>query len=201
MLPIIWTIDNTDDRAFVEKLYHRYRKKIYASALRILNCREDAEDCVHDVIKTVITHADTFRAADSAGLSKLLALCTRNAALDIYRKNKKRQAHESKFPFDSEHEEELLGETNSLTAQNPSPDSVILSEENKRRLAHIISSLDDMYKDVLVLKYRYHMKNQEIAELLKISENTVGVKLYRAKKILLQERGSELDEIRKNGFV
>ena len=201
MLPIILTMSDTDDRAFVEKLYHRYRKKIYASALRILSCREDAEDCVHDVIKTVITHVDTFRAADAAGLSKLLALCTRNAALDIYRKNKKRQDHESKLPFDTEHENELLGEMNALTAQNPSPDAVILSEENKRRLAQIISSLDDIYKDVLILKYRHHMKNRDIADILKISENAVGVRLYRAKKILLQERGTELNEIRKNGSV
>lgn len=90
MLPIILTINNTDDRAFVENLYRRYRKKIYASAFKILNQREDAEDCVQDVIKTVILHSGTFRAADTEGLSKLLALCTRNAALDLYRKKQKK---------------------------------------------------------------------------------------------------------------
>jgi RNA polymerase sigma factor (sigma-70 family) len=61
----------------------------------------------------------------------------------------------------------------------------------------MIADLDDIYRDVLILQYRYHMKNKEIAEILKISENTVGVRLYRAKQILLQERRTELDEIRK----
>ncbi len=193
-------MSDTEDRAFVEKLYLRYRKKIYASALRILNQKEDAEDCLHDVIKSVIAHVDTFRSADPTGLSKLLALCTRNAALDIYRKNKKRHEHESKLPFDSEYEEELLYEMKHSILQSKNPDVIICSEENKRRVAKIISALDDNLKDVLILKYLYHMKNREIADLLKISENAVGVRLYRAKKILLRERGAELDEIRKNGF-
>lgn len=197
MLPIILTINNTDDRAFVENLYRRYRKKIYASAFKILNQREDAEDCVQDVIKTVILHSDTFRSADPAGLSKLLALCTRNAALDLYRKNKKRQDHESNLPFDPEHEQELLPEMKNLTEQAVSPDKLVLNEENKHRVAQMIADLDDIYRDVLILQYRYHMKNKEIAEILKISENTVGVRLYRAKQILLQERRTELDEIRK----
>ena len=197
MLPIILTINNTDDRAFVENLYRRYRKKIYASAFKILNQREDAEDCVQDVIKTVILHSGTFRAADTEGLSKLLALCTRNAALDLYRKNKRRQDHESKLPFDPEHEQELLPEMKNLTEQAVSPEKLVLNDENKHRIAQMIAELDDIYRDVLILQYRYHMKNKEIAEILKISENTVGVRLYRAKQILLQERGAELDEIRK----
>ena len=197
MLPIILTINHSGDRDFVESLYRRYRKKIYASAFKILNQREDAEDCVQDVIKTVILHPDTFRSADPAGLSKLLALCTRNAALDLYRKNKKRQDHESNLPFDPEHEQELLPEMKNLTEQAVSPDKLVLNEENKHRIAQMIADLDDIYRDVLILQYRYHMKNKEIAEILKISENTVGVRLYRAKQILLQERRTELDEIRK----
>ena len=42
------------------------------------------------------------------------------------------------------------------------------------------------------------MTNVEIAKLLSLSENTVKVRLYRARKILLETRSEELNELRKN---
>ena len=198
MIPIVLTINSDSDRFFVEKLYRQYRKNIYAAAFKILNHREDAEDCVHDVIQTVIRHVDTFRETSPEGLPKLLAVCTRNAAINIYRKNKRKQDNESKLPFDSEHEEELLRESR-LLYQGRNPDVITARTEIKQRLAQLISELDDIYRDVLVLQIQYKMSNREIADILQISPNTVSVRLHRAKRKLLEESGAELDEIRKNG--
>ena len=201
MIPIVLTINSDSDRFFVEKLYLQYRKNIYAAAFKILNQREDAEDCVQDVIKTVIKHVDTFRPLSPEKLAKLLAVCTRNAAINIYRKNRKKQENESQISFDFVHEEELLREMKCADDQNKNPATITVSKESKQRLAQIISELDDVYKDVLVLQVQYKMNVREIADILKISTNTVNVRLYRAKKILLEKRGEELDEIRKNGFL
>lgn len=198
MIPIVLTIPNDSDRAFVEKLYLRYRKKIYASAFRILNQREDAEDCVHDVIQTVIRHVGTFRAASPEGAVRLLAVCTRNAAINIYRKNKKRQDNENPLPFDTAHEGELLA-AGSTVYQSEDPAAIVVDKESRRRLAQIIAEMDETYRDVLILRIQHKMSNREIADMLKLSANTVAVRLHRAKKILLEEREAELDEIRKTG--
>lgn len=201
MLPIVLTLSDDDGRDFVENLYLTYRKKIYASAFKILNKREDAEDCVHDVIKTVITHLDTFKDASPQEIGKLLAVCTRNAAVNLYQKNKQRRSNESKLPLDCEYENELLREMNRSSDQNQPPSVITVREETKKQIAQMISELDDIYKDVLILQFRYKMNTHEIADILKISEGAVRVRLHRAKKILLQEKGDELDEIRKNGFL
>ena len=66
-------------------------------------------------------------------------------------------------------------------------------------LSEMIEELDPIYRDVLYLRYQYSMKNQDIAKLLKVSESVVKVRYHRAKKILLQKRGKELDEMRKSG--
>jgi RNA polymerase sigma-70 factor (ECF subfamily) len=200
MIPIVLTINSDNDRFFVEKLYRQYRKNIYASAFKVLNHRQDAEDCVHEVIQTVIRHIDAFQAASPEGLAKLLAVCTRNTALNIYRKNKRKKANETGLPFDPEHEEVLL-RSNRFLYQRQSPAAIAVGNESKHRLLQIISELDDIYRDVLVLYYQYRMNNREIADILKISPNTVNVRLHRAKKMLLEEKGAELDEIRKNGSV
>jgi RNA polymerase sigma factor (sigma-70 family) len=61
----------------------------------------------------------------------------------------------------------------------------------------MIEELDPIYRDILLLRYRHAMKNGEIAKLLNISESAVKVRYLRAKKLLLQKRGKELDEMRK----
>ena len=198
MIPIVLTINSDSDRFFVEKLYLQYRKNIYAAAFKILNHREDTEDCVQDVIKTVIRHVDRFRRISPEEIPKLLAVCTRNAAINIYRKNKRKQENESKLPFDSEYEEELLRE-NRLFYQERNPDVIASRTEIRQRLVQLISELDDIYRDVLILQIQYKMSNREIADILGISPNTVSVRLHRAKIKLLEESGAELDEIRKNG--
>ena len=200
MIPMFLTINDDSDRFFVDKIYRQYRKHVYASAFKILKHREDAEDCVHDVFRTVIRRVDDFRAASPEGLAKLLAVCTRNTAINIYRKNKRKQANETEIPFDPEYDETLFTSSR-LLYQKQNPALITVGEESKNRLSQIIAELDDIYRDVLVLHYQYKMGNRAIADILKISPNTVSVRLHRAKKILLEEKGAELDEIRKNGSV
>ena len=65
MLPIILAINNEDDRAYVEKIYNQYGKKIYKIAFKILNNTEDAEDCVHDVVKIIIDNLEMFQALEA----------------------------------------------------------------------------------------------------------------------------------------
>ena len=50
------------------------------------------------------------------------------------------------------------------------------------------------YKEVLILKYEYDLKDDEIAEVLGISVNAAKSRLHRARKKLKLLMGDELDE-------
>jgi RNA polymerase sigma-70 factor (ECF subfamily) len=197
MLPIVLTIADENDRAFVEKIYRLYGKKIYLSALKILNNPEDAEDCLHDVIKTVIDRLELFRGAGDEQLIKLLVVCTRNTAIDLYRKNKKRLLMETEYPAFDDGEARDPAAVENIPDESAFSDLILINEENRKRIAEMIEELDPIYRDILYLRYRYSMKNAEIAKILNISESTVKVRYLRAKRILLQKRGKELDEMRK----
>ena len=200
MLPIILAINNEDDRAYVEKIYNQYGKKIYKIAFKILNNTEDAEDCVHDVVKIIIDNLEMFQALEGEQLIKLLVTCSRNAALNIYRKNKIKHINEGKRkPYTGDETDEKDLAIESVSDDGMFVDLIVINEESRKRISEMIEKLDPIYKDVLYLRYQYSMKNQDIAKMLKISENVVKVRYYRAKKILLQKRGKELDEMRKNG--
>lgn len=198
MLPIILAINNENDRTFVEDIYIKYSKKIYCVAFNILKKEDMAEECVHDVINIVINNLDRFKLSDKNHFINLLVKCTRNAAINIYNREKKRRSFEvsmyiniNSHDFDEEETEIEIADG----AENF--DDILITEENKKRLSELISELDVIYQDVLYLRYQMWMSNSEIAKLLGVSENVVKVRLHRAKAILLKTRRDELNELRK----
>ena len=202
MLPIILAINNENDRRFVEDIYIKYRKKIYCVAFNILKKEDMAEECVHDVINIVINkvinNLERFKLSDKNHFINLLVKCTRNAAINIYNREKKRRSFEvsmyinlNSHDFDEEETEIEIADD----AENF--DDILITEENKKRLSELISELDVIYQDVLYLRYQMWMSNSEIAKLLGVSENVVKVRLHRAKAILLKTRRDELNELRK----
>ncbi len=198
MLQIILAINNENDRRFVEDIYIKYRKKIYCVAFNILKKEDMAEECVHDVINIVINNLDRFKLSDKNHFINLLVKCTRNAAINIYNREKKRRSFEvsmyinlNSHDFDEEETEIEIADD----AENF--DDILITEENKKRLSELISELDVIYQDVLYLRYQMWMSNSEIAKLLGVSENVVKVRLHRAKAILLKTRRDELNELRK----
>lgn len=190
MLALILTIQDENDRDFVEKLYYQYGKKIYLTAMKILKNPEDAEDCLQDVFRSILEHLELFQSAEKEHLIKLLVVCTRNHAINTYRKNKNIQEN-----IDSEEEDiEKFADANMLSA-----DKILMNRENQKRISEMIEELKPIYQDIIFLRYHYGMKHADIANFLNISENLVKIRYYRAKKILLQKWRGELNEIRENG--
>ena len=87
MLPIILAISDEGDRNFVGDIYNRYGKQMYIIAFDILKKKENAEDCVHDVIKIIINNIKRFRSADYEYLINLIAIsfCSEEKANNVFR--------------------------------------------------------------------------------------------------------------------
>lgn len=58
------------------------------------------------------------------------------------------------------------------------------AKADRKHVYDLIVSMDSAYSDVLMLKMYYECSNEEIARIMDISANNVGVRLYRAKKNL-----------------
>ena len=127
----------------------------------------------------------------------LLVKCTRNAAINKYNREKRRRFVEvSMYVKSSDFDEEDT--EMEFTDDQGQYDDILINEENRKRLSELISELEVIYQDVLYLRYQMWMTYSEIAKLLSITESTVKVRLYRARKILLKTRSEELNELRKN---
>lgn len=190
MLDIIMSIENEEDRSFMETLYYDYSKKMYLVAMDVLNNHHDAQDCVHNTIARIIDSIERYKQAQEGNyLIKLIVIATRNNAINMYNEIKRRNKSVfSTTVYDDETEKweimDIPDETNDVQ-------KLIINEETVRMLHELINKLDYIYRDVIVLMqmgYSY----EAIADVLGITVETARKRYSRAKAKLREMGGKDL---------
>lgn len=160
-------IDNDDDKSAFEKLYKEYRREMYGIAYSILHKKEDAEDAVHQAFLQISYDFDKIRSIPCHELRAYIVIIIRNASINIYNSNKKREER---------------------TIKSYDDDAVVeidfFENFDFEVLVERISELPDIYKDVLFLRYVEEFSTKEVSRMLGLSENTVRKRTERAKKLL-----------------
>ena len=163
----------TDEGVLIEKLYKQHSKLLASCAYGILHDYQLAENAVQETFRKIIGKAHKLQAVDDIRTrSYLLTICA-NEAKKIYNKRKKQVTVDIN----------LL--QNELAAGSQSdPLFVLIGNDSAQRIADIILGLNEIYREVLVLKYFHKHSNTEICGLLDISQDAMKKRLYRAKEIL-----------------
>lgn len=184
ILEIIQAIENDDERAKVEQIFHQHYKHMMAKSMSILNNYHDAQDAVQETFRCISENVKAFMNLDSDETAALVSVYTRNVAINMYNRNKRQQ---ELFDMGGEAENrQAYGDS-----EQGNPQALIVNDEIIAIVRNGINQLDDKYRDVIILKYYYHMKNVEIAEVLKIEPGTVNTHVARAKKKLREILGEE----------
>lgn len=187
---VLMTLDE-GDRSFVEQLYEKHKKKIYEIAYSILRNSHDAEDIVNEVMINVIKNLDKFVQCDGNEILAQLVIYSRNAAINLYKSKKRRDANEMSYTYVNEEGEY---EDIEVADEIPGLDDVLLSRENSEIVLKYLRQLTQEQQDVIMLVYGLGYSNVEAAKVLGITPNAVGMRLYKAKKKLLALGGDELRE-------
>lgn len=180
---ILMSIEDDKQRSDVEQIWNLYGKAMLAKAYGILGNMQDAEDAVQEAFLRISRNAEDFSEPKSPGTVALVSIYTRNVAINIYRRNKKRN---ELFGSDGD-VDNVIG----AAAESEDIAQLIVNDETVEMVRRAINLLDEPYKDVILLKYYYHKKNIEIAEVLGVDANTVNGRVFRAKKKLKELIGEE----------
>jgi RNA polymerase sigma-70 factor (ECF subfamily) len=167
-----------DEMAFRE-IVERYQSKVFSIIYGILRNHNDAEDIAQQVFTKVYFSIRNFDFRSS--LLTWIYKITVNECYDYLRKKKVRKlVYESDFT-----EEDALRMENSETARDPKrPVDVTLAQ---RDLAlKLLSRLPEEERTLLLLKEVEGHSVEELAEMTGINENTIKVKLFRARQKLLK---------------
>jgi RNA polymerase sigma-70 factor (ECF subfamily) len=157
-----------------EVIMRRYNQRLYRVTRSILGNDTEAEDVTQDAYVRSYLHLDQFdgRAKFSTWLTKIAV----NEALARLRKRQR------VIEIDAE-----LGSTEGcmkLESKAPSPEQEVLTQTIRVVLEAAVDKLPETYRSVFMLREVEELSTAETAECLDISEESVKVRLHRARSLL-----------------
>ncbi|MDD3794751.1 MAG: sigma-70 family RNA polymerase sigma factor [Lachnospiraceae bacterium] len=176
MLCFMSLIDNEDDRAKFERLYHTYKQKLYYVAFYILKDEQEAENMVHDTFIAIIDILNRIDEEESHKTWNYIVTILKNKCFNFLKANKRisymEEMPENSSQFDTERE--------------------VIRKETSFLLAEELMKLEYPDKEILYLTYYNGLRSKEIGEILGLSSDNVRQRIKRSKtrlKKMLMERG------------
>ena len=94
---------------FLEELYERHRRLMYATALKFVSDQRAAEDIVHDAVVKLLEKEDTLRTLSCCTLTSYVVYTVRNTAVSHLRRHDVRKKHRVETESDWEAEDAAPG--------------------------------------------------------------------------------------------
>jgi RNA polymerase sigma factor (sigma-70 family) len=161
-------------------LFESCRGRLFASALRILPRREDAEDAVQDAMLAAFTHLDKFQ-----GRADFLTWATRiviNAALMRLRKARTKPVI-SWDQVNGEIEESFS--IDFMENQKPTPEQMYQQVEHRRLLEEALRQLSTDHRRAIQLCKLRDCSLKDAARALGVPVGTLKARLHRGRRSLL----------------
>jgi RNA polymerase sigma-70 factor (ECF subfamily) len=149
-----------------QDIYCMFYKKVYRIAFSITKDVHLAEDVLQETFLKFYQKAEQIE--DMEKISGWLSTVAARTAIDFLRKEQK-----TPCPLD-----ELL------ISQGGNVEQTAEYEWLKETISQEIRKLKPKYRDILELKLYYDLKEQELAQQLKLSKGTVKTRLHRARRTL-----------------
>jgi RNA polymerase sigma-70 factor (ECF subfamily) len=140
----------------------------------------EAEDIVSDAFELLMIHYERYENLTDEQIKSILIRTVRNLAVDAYRRRKRLPVPLSV----SEPDGEDAPDSPLRNPENRTPEEIVVSEDNIRRMKAMIRSLTPALRDVLEMRLIEEWTNGEIAEELGIPESVVRQRFSRARKAL-----------------
>ena len=160
------------DRERFSRIYEAHSRQMTRLAAQLLGPGPRAEDAVHDAFMKLIAHFDQLRDRPVDRMGAWLAVVVKNTALDMLRRDR----------FETE-----------LDDGTWQP-SVPPDEGEFHALVALIRKMPEEYRRVLELRFVAEWSLAEIAAALDISEGAVKTRVFRGRRMLIEQ-------LRKEGYL
>ncbi len=169
-----------EDQEAFEELIRRHQHRVFAVAGGILRRREDVEDIAQQVFVKAYFSLKRFdqRAAFSTWLYKI----TVNECWDLLRKKKVRP-----LVYESDLSEEQAKQVIAAEGKNSGGPDISDRLEARERVERLLEGLDERDRLMLILKEVEGFAVEEIAQVLDLNANTVKVRLFRARRRIVNK--------------
>jgi RNA polymerase sigma-70 factor, ECF subfamily len=160
---LILATKSGDTEAF-DELFLRYKRKLFAVALRIVNNREDAEDVVQDSFHKAFLHLSTFQ--EKSRFSTWLTRIAINESFMVLRR-RKRTLEVSQESAD----DDVKSIAATFVDQGPNPEQSYWRQERDQFLTEAIDRLSPKLQSTILL---YDIKEYSVNETAQILGLTIA---------------------------
>lgn len=174
---LVKQILESGNRAAYSELMDEYFEKVYTRMLKMTGQPGDAEDITMEAFNKAFSKLDQY--TPDYAFSTWLYRIAKNNCIDYLRRNKK--------DIDNIVNQQEAGvgiAAHELANQLPSPEQLMITQQETRLLREIVDTLHPKYKDIIKLYYFKELSCEEIATQLNLPEGTVKVRLFRARELL-----------------
>lgn len=167
----ITMLETEQERKKMIEIYEEHKHALLLYALKVTGHNlEIAEDAVHNAFLAIIKEKEKYFRLGSRDLRFLSVIIVRNKCIDLLRKEKPY----ADIPMD---ELEIFLEAD----EKPIDERIIASYEYAAIRKHM-ASIDEISRQVLIMKYVLDMSYKEIGEKLNMTTKHVETRIYRAKE-------------------
>ncbi|MGQ9523252.1 MAG: RNA polymerase sigma factor [Armatimonadota bacterium] len=177
-----------DADAFAE-LMRRHQASVFRIAYHMSGSPDDAEDLCQECFLKL--HSVLPKYDRRLPFYPWFYRLTVNVCLEFARRKRSQPGWASLFSPRGQADQG--GPVAELPSTAPTPEDELMTREQRRELLQALASLSPNYRAILVLRYLEGLSYKEVAEVLKVPERTVGVRLLRAKQ-MLRRRLEQIEE-------
>jgi RNA polymerase sigma-70 factor (ECF subfamily) len=163
-----------------DQLVEEHRARVAHLVYRLLGWSGEVEDVVQEVFLAALRGLPKFRG--EASISTWLTRIAVNKCRTYRRRLWLRW-----WSASGEH-------VHGIQAPDSRVDQGMIDEETAMRVREAIQGLPGQYREVVVLRYLEEMDMEEIAQVLGVSRNALGVRLHRARRHLKDQLGDLIEE-------
>lgn len=156
-----------DALEFIVDEYLALVKVIVYRVLHPLGQEEAEKECINDIFMAIWEHGKQFNGTEE-DFKKWVYKIAKYESIDYYRKLSKRLAVS-------------LEEEQVQAVSQQTPEDVLITNEAKGEVIQLINTLDEVDRQIFMMKYFLGNTSEEIGKQLRLSRTAVDNRIYRAK--------------------
>ena len=169
LLALILKATEKDQKAQTQ-LINIFWIDVFSFVLKKVKDEIDADEITVNVFSKVLNKLDLFD--PNFQFKTWVLTIAQNTVIDFWRRKNR----------ENENSSDTLHEVKNQFAK--SPEELLISEEEQKKILKIIESMDSNYQEIIRLRFFEEKSIKEISEELQISISNTKVRIMRAKKIL-----------------
>jgi len=181
-------LNRDTEQQFFHFLFEQYYERVYKTILMITRDDEISKDMTQETFLKVFTNINQLR--EPGKFEAWLSVIATNQAKRGLSKKIRDKARD--LPVNDV--ENLVSIGKPVWQKSFLPEQALEQKEVNQKVIEAIDQLNEIHKEIIILKYYWGLSEKEIAENLNIKEGTVKSRLHRARtqiRIMLEEYFSE----------